>query len=133
MSLVKRTMDIVPVVGQDKDGHDDPAEQWSPFSIKVQAPGVLRMITTVVVEAGSSIIPVSMGQAVKPKPKLVPALVFDVNPDAQAFKRSFLWLAPNVKLTYPGQLEFRGSYIDEETRNPMFLYEVISTDKKGDV
>lgn len=124
-------MDIVPVVGQDKDGKDDSSEQWSPFTLKIQEPGQLRMITTVVVDSGDSIIQVSGTQAIKPKPRLVPALVFEVNPDAIATQRHFMWLAPSVKLTYPGQIEFRLAYIDEETRNPVFLYEVISTDKKG--
>jgi hypothetical protein len=130
MSVMIRSMDIVPVVGKDGDGNDDPMEQWSPFSVKVQEPGVLRMITTVIADSGT-IIPVSMGKAVEPQLKLVPALVFEVNPEAEARKRSFVWLAPGVKLTYPGKLEYRDKYIDENTRNPMFLYEVVSTDKKG--
>jgi hypothetical protein len=130
MSVMKRAIDIVPVVGKDKDGKEDPAEQWSPFTLDVQDPGTLCMITTVMMEA-SSIIPVSMGKPAEPAVKLHPALVFEINPDAQARKRSFMWLAPGVKITYPGKIEFAASYIDEATRNPMFLYEVLSTDKKG--
>lgn len=130
MSVMRRAMDIVPVVGRDKDGNEDPSEQWSPFSIDVQEPGTLRMVTTVMMEA-SSIIPVSMGKPTEPALKLHPALVFEVNPGMDSRKRSFLWLAPGVKITYPGKLEFAASYIDEATRNPMFLYEVLTLDKKG--
>ncbi len=122
-----RVMDIVPVVPNNKNGRYDDAERWAPFSLKVREPGVLRMITTVVVETGSII----RSAETVPPTALVPALIFEVNPDAQERSRGFLWLAPGVKLTYPGKIEYVDSYIDETTRNPMFLYEVISTDKKG--
>jgi hypothetical protein len=122
-----RVMDIAPVVLEDKNGRHDDAERWAPFSLEVCEPGVLRMITTVVTETGSII----RSAETTPKTVLVPALIFEVNPNGQKHQRHFLWLAPGVKLTYPGEIEYVGSYINETTRNPMFLYEVISTDKKG--
>lgn len=128
MSLMIRVMDIAPVIPKDDSGRYDPTEQWSPFSLKVQEPGTLRMITTVIAEAGSII--TAPGEKAPPIVP-VPALIFETNPEAVSRKRSFMWLAPGVKLTYPGKFEFAGSYIDEQTRNPMFLYEVLSTDKKG--
>lgn len=127
MSVMIRVMDIAPVIPKDKNDRYDASEQWSPFTLTVHDPGVLRMITTVVVETGSIWAPGVKTLPVAP----VPALVFETNPEAQARKRSFVWLAPGVKITYPGKIEYIGSYIDETTRNPMFLYEVISTDKKG--
>lgn len=122
-----RVMDIAPVVAKDKNGRYDAKEQWAPFSLRVHEPGILRMITTVVVETGSIL---AVGDTAPPT-ALVPALIFETNPDALQRQRSFMWLAPGIKLTYPGKVEYAGSYIDETTRNPMFLYEVISTDKKG--
>lgn len=123
-----RVMDIAAVVPKDDNGRYDPSEQWTPFSLTVHDPGTVRMITTVLVEAGSVI--VAAGEKAPPIVP-VPAVVFETNPEAQKRKRHFMWLAPNVRLTYPGKIEFVGSYIDEQTRNPMFLYEVLSTDKKG--
>ena len=122
-----RVMDIAPVVVKDKSGRYDAKEQWAPFSLRVHEPGILRMITTVVVATGSIL---AVGDTTVPMAR-VPALIFETNPDSQQRLRSFMWLAPDIKLTYPGKVEYVGSYIDETTRNPMFLYEIISTDKKG--
>jgi hypothetical protein len=122
-----RVMDIAPVVPKDKSDRYDAKEQWAPFMLRVHEPGILRMITTVVVDTGSII---AIGDKALPT-ALVPALIFETNPDTAQRQRNFMWLAPGVKLTYPGKIEYVGSYIDEVTRNPMFLYEVISTDKKG--
>lgn len=115
-------MDIVPVNFENEE------DRWTPFGFQVQQPGILRMITTVL-RPPSTIIPSSMGQPSQPTP--IPALIFESDPDAERKERHFMWLAPNVKITYPGTIEFRGTYIDELSRNPMFLYEVLSTNKKG--
>lgn len=129
MSLMIRVMDIAPVISKNKDGRYDAAEQWAPFTLKVHDPGIVRMITTVIAEAGSII---AAPGAKAPPIVPVPALIFETNPEARARTRSFMWLTPGIKLTYPGKIEYVGSYIDEQTRNPMFLYEVLSTDdKKG--
>lgn len=128
MSLMIRVMDIAPVIPKNKDGRYDAAEQWAPFTLTVHEPGILRMITTVIAEASTLI---TAPGATAPPVVPVPALIFETNPEAVARKRSFLWLSPGVKLTYPGKIAYVGNYIDETTRNPMFLYEVLSTDKKG--
>jgi hypothetical protein len=124
-----RVMDIAPIIPKNKVGRYDASEQWTPFTLKVHDPGVLRMITTVIVEASSII--TAPGEKAPPLVP-VPALIFETSPEAQRRKRSFMWLSSGIKLTYPGKIEYVGSYIDETTRNPMFLYEVLSTDKKGE-
>jgi hypothetical protein len=122
-------MDIVPVVGRDKDGKEDSSEQWSPFKLKVREPGMVRKIVSVIPEP-SSIIPTVMGKPVAADMTPVPAVVFEIDPEGVERMREFAWLGPGVKLTIPGKMVFLDSYIDEVTRNPMFLYEV-HLDKKG--
>jgi len=120
---MKRVIDVVPIDFKTRD------DQYTPFSVTLQEPGRVRMVTTVVKEP-SSIIQTELGKPAEAALVPVPALVVESDPDGETRKRSFVWLAPGVKLTLPMNLEFRATYIDELTRNPMFLYEVFP-DKKG--
>lgn len=103
-----------------------PAENYEPLEVEVTEPGVLRRILTGMRQP-SSIIPASMGKA--PVAELIPhpALMFEVNPELKTRKRMFIWLPVATKLTYPGKLEYRETYIDEGTGAPLILYEVIKT------
>lgn len=123
MSVVRRVMDVVPVDTKDRES------QYEPITLKVRDPGKVRMVTTVLKESGS-VIQIAGGQERPPEMVPIPAIVFEIDPDGEERRRHYLWLAPGVKLTYPGNLEFRGTYIDEITRDPMFLYEAFP-EKKG--
>jgi hypothetical protein len=50
-------------------------------------------------------------------------LVFEVDPDGEPRKRSFVWLPAGKALEYPGDLKFLYTYVDEPTGMPLILYE----------
>jgi len=99
-----------------------PNDSYSPFTLEVKDPGVLRTILTGY-EPPSSIIPASMGQPPAAEMIARPALVFEVDPDTTPRKRSYVWLPAGKALEYPGDLKFLYSYVDEATGMPLFLYE----------
>lgn len=105
-----------------------PRDNYDPFEIEVTEPGRLRRILTSAKPDKPTIIPSSMGHPVQAAMIEIPALLFEIDPSLKPRKRSFIWLPAGTKLTYPGKLEFRDSYVDEATGAPLLLYEVISTE-----
>jgi len=105
---------------------NSPSNGYTPFSLEVKAPGVLRTVLTGY-EPPSTIIPASMGKPPEAEMSPIPALVFEVDPDGVPVKRSFVWLPAGKALEYEGTLIFVGTYVDERTGMPLMLYEAIST------
>ncbi len=103
-----------------------PRDNYDPFEIEVTEPGHLRRILTSAKPDKPTIIPASMGHPVQTSMVEIPALMFEVDPSKKPRKRSFIWLPAGTKLTYPGKLEFRDTYLDEATGAPLILYEVIT-------
>ena len=106
---MKRAIDVQ---GPDND-------TFSPFVLQVRDPGKLRDIMTAGKPA-STIISADMG---KPEILPVPALLFEIDPDKPERERAFVWLAASRSLSYDGNLEYRGKYVDPRTGEPFFLYE----------
>lgn len=101
-----------------------PRENYDPFEIEVTEPGHLRRIL-VSAKPSSTIIPATMGQPPMTEMNDIPALMFEVDPSKKARTRSFIWLPAGTKLTFPGKLEYRDTYLDTTTGAPLILYEVI--------
>lgn len=114
MMFMKRAIDIMhtPITG------------YRPFELEVKTPGLLRTILTGY-QPPDMVIPASMGRAPEAEMKPTPALVFEVDPEGDVRKRSFVWLPAGAALDYPGELEFRSTYVDEASGMPLFLYEAV--------
>lgn len=113
---MKRALEIV----------NSPEKAYASFSIEVKEPGNLRVVLTGYAPP-SSIIAASVGQPPQAEMQPFPAFVFEVDPDASPRKRSFVWLPAGQALEYPGELQFRATYVDEPTGMPLILYEAIPT------
>jgi hypothetical protein len=111
---MKRAIEILP----------SPNDNYAPFDLEVRDPGVLRSVLTGY-EPPSSIIPASMGKPPQAEMKPVAALVFEVCPDSETRKRSFVWLPAGKALDFPGVLLFCAMYVDETTGMPLILYEAV--------
>ena len=103
---------------------NSPEKAYAPFSVEVKDPGNLRVVLTGYAPP-SSIISATAGQAPQAEMQPFPAFVFEVDPDAELRKRSFVWLPAGKALEYPGTLEFRATYVDEPTGMPLLLYEAL--------
>ena len=103
---------------------NSPSEGYLPFVLEVKAPGTLRAILTGYTPP-SSIIPAHMGRPPEAEMKPTPALVFEVDPDGEPHKRSFVWLPAGKALDFPGALVFVATYVDEPTGMPLILYEAV--------
>ncbi len=112
---MKRAIEILPA-----------STDYKPFDLEIKKPGTVRTIVTAY-EEPSSIIPASMGKAPQVELKPVPGIVFEVDPDEKVEKRHFVWLPAGAALEYPGELKFRGTYVDETTGRPLILYEAIKS------
>jgi hypothetical protein len=104
---------------------NSPNNNYTPFTLEVKAPGTLRTILTGY-EPPSTIIPASMGKPPEAEMKPLPALVFEVDPDGEPHKRSFVWLPAGKALEFPGALIYAATYVDERTGMPLFLYEAVA-------
>ena len=103
---------------------NSPTSDYTPFSLEVKAPGVLRTILTGY-EPPSTIIPASMGQPPQTEMKPIPAFVFEVDPDGAPCKRTFVWVPAGKALDFAGVLTFQATYVDEATGMPLMLYEAV--------
>jgi hypothetical protein len=103
-----------------------PSDGYAPFSLEIHEPGLLRTVLTGY-QPPSSIIPASMGKAPVAEMKAVPALVFEIDPEAATRVRSFVWLPAGRALSFEGVLVFCSIYVDEGTGMPLMLYESIPT------
>lgn len=112
---MKRAIEIMPV-----------SADYKPFDLEVKKPGTLRNVVTGFPEP-SSIIPASMGRPPEVDMKPHPALMFEVDPDGEVEKRSFVWLPAGKALDFKGELKWRAHYVDEPTGLPLFLYEAVRT------
>lgn len=110
---MKRAIEILPA-----------PKGYAPFDMDVKKPGTVRTVVTAF-EQPSSIIPSSMGKAPQTDMQPLPGIVFEVDPDAATEKRHFVWLPAGQALEYPGELKFRGTYVDEPTGMPLILYEAV--------
>ena len=104
-----------------------PCENYSPFEIEVTEPGHLRRILVSVRPAGRIV------AATPESPPLtemqeIPALMFEIDPTLERRKRSFVWLPGGTKMSFPGQLDYRDTYLDPLTGAPLILYEVIPSE-----
>lgn len=98
-----------------------PTTDYTPFTLDVEAPGTLRSILTGY-EPPSTVIATTHAP-VTTEMTPVPALVFEVDPDAVTQRRHFVWLPAGKALDYAGTLTFAGVYTDERTGMPLMLYE----------
>lgn len=98
---------------------------YAPCELNVTEPGTLRRIVTGI-KPSSPIISVSAGAPAPSDAVPAPALMFEVDPSQEKRRRRFLWLSVDVKIDFPGTLQFCDTYIDEATGAPLILYEVIS-------
>ena len=101
---------------------NSPNDGYTPFTLEVKAPGILRTVLTGY-EPPSSIIPATMGKPPQAEMRPVPALVFEVDPEGASSLRSFVWLPAGKALKFPGCLTYLATYVDETTGMPLFLYE----------
>jgi len=108
---MKRALDIHPTTGD-----------FKPFEVEVHDPATVRGILVAGV-APSIITPASAGVAPEMLLKTVPAVVFEVNPDAPKRTRSFIWVPGNTMVDYKGKLQFCHLYVDETTGHPYALFE----------
>lgn len=98
-------------------------ESYAPCELEVTEPGILRRIVTGA-KPSSAIIKSSTGAPPTAEMTPIPALMFEVDPSLQKRTRRFLWLSVDVKIDYPGTLQFCDTYVDETTGAPLILYEV---------
>lgn len=98
---------------------------YTPFKLEIRDPGVVRGVVTGY-EAPSIVAPADGGKPPELLMRPKPSIMFEVDPDAKPRTRHFVWLVAGKMVTYPGQLVFRGTYVDEPTGMPALLYETIS-------
>jgi hypothetical protein len=110
---MKRAIEIIPA-----------PKGYVPFDLEVKDPGTIRRIVTAF-EEPNLVIPASMGRPPQAEMQPVPGIVFEVDPDAKARIRHFMWLPGGKAVEFAGELKFRESYVDEPTGTPLFLYEAI--------
>lgn len=101
-----------------------PLDNYGPVEIAVTEPGLLRRVLSSAKPASSLV--TAAGAAPANPMTDVPALMFEVDPSQGARKRKFIWLPGGTKITFPGTLEFRDTYLDEATGAPLILYEIMS-------
>lgn len=109
---MKRALDVHPIDGG-----------FQPFEVQVNDPA--NVVGILVAGVSPSIVTLEQAGASPGVPiKAVPAVVFEVNPDAPKRTRKFLWLPAGQSVEIEHKIVFRYLYVEETTGHPHALYEV---------
>jgi hypothetical protein len=109
---MKRALDVHPI-----------ESDFQPFEVQVKDPAAVVGILVAGVSP-SILTPAQAGASPGMPIKSVPAVVFEVNPDAPTRTRKYLWLPAGQAVDVEHKIVFRHLYVEETTGHPYALYEV---------